>query len=83
MQFEQLFGKAMEDASSLLHIHLITDNSFPDFLDIRTGKGRTAAVVLSLIAMRMIVGAGTLKKTQRRLGYCLPMIMLMGRFTSD
>ncbi len=47
---------------------------WPDLLDIPTGLGKTAAVVLAWIYKRCILKD---KRTPRRLVYCLPMRVLV------
>ncbi len=50
------------------------DQSWPDLLDIPTGLGKTAAVVLAWLYKRTVVHD---PKTPRRLIYCLPMRVLV------
>ncbi len=77
MQFEQIFEKATEEASSTLQVYLVTGNSLPDLLDIPTGCGKTAAVVLAWLWRRRFADEETKKGTPRRLVYCLPMRVLV------
>ncbi len=55
---------------------LATTDSFPELLDIPTGLGKTAAVVLAWLWRRRF-DARFKKDTPRRLVYCLPMRVLV------
>lgn len=55
-------------------IRLATDPAFPELLDIPTGLGKTAAIVLAWIYKRRILRDAD---TPRRLVYCLPMRVLV------
>jgi CRISPR-associated endonuclease/helicase Cas3 len=77
MQFEQLFQKATGNAPYPYQTRLATGDSLPELLDIPTGCGKTAAVVLAWIWRRRFASEEIKKKTPRRLVYCLPMRVLV------
>jgi len=51
----------------------------PQLLDIPTGLGKTAAVVLAWLYRRQFADQRTRRSTPRRLVYCLPMRVLVER----
>ncbi len=57
-------------------VRLATEEPFPDLLDIPTGLGKTAAVVLAWLWRRRF-DERLRDKTPRRLVYCLPMRVLV------
>lgn len=57
---------------------LATDDELPDLLDVPTGLGKTAAVVLAWLWRRRFHSNGAVRTaTPRRLVYCLPMRVLV------
>ena len=82
-RYKEFFNKAMgwgpHDARRgpyPYQIHLATDPAFPELLDIPTGLGKTAAVVLGWLWRRRFDDRFK-KDTPRRLVYCLPMRVLV------
>jgi CRISPR-associated endonuclease/helicase Cas3 len=82
------YEKFFKDATGLpnepypYQVRLATDDSLPDLLDIPTGLGKTAAVVLAWLWRRRFderFKAGT----PRRLVYCLPMRVLVEQTASN
>lgn len=61
---------------------LATDDTFPELLDIPTGLGKTAAVVLSWLWRRRF-DERFKNDTPRRLVYCLPMRVLVEQTASN
>lgn len=61
---------------------LATDDTFPELVDIPTGLGKTAAVVLSWLWRRRLEGRFK-NDTPRRLVYCLPMRVLVEQTASN
>ncbi len=56
---------------------LACGDDFPTLLNIPTGLGKTAAVILAWLWRRTFAGDGARKNTPRRLVYCLPMRTLV------
>jgi CRISPR-associated endonuclease/helicase Cas3 len=56
---------------------LATEADFPQLLDVPTGLGKTAAVVLAWLWRRRFADEETRQSTPRRLVYCLPMRVLV------
>src|SRR5206468_3899515 len=56
---------------------LATDPSLPQLIDVPTGAGKTAAVILAWLWRRHYADDETRKATPRRLIYCLPMRVLV------
>ena len=55
----------------------------PSLLDVPTGLGKTAAVILGWVWRRRFAGESIRKKTPRRLVYCLPMRVTNGRSSAQ
>lgn len=82
-RYKEFFNKAMgwspHDAQRgpyPYQIRLATDPTFPELLDVPTGLGKTAAVVLAWLWRRHFDECFK-TKTPRRLVYCLPMRVLV------
>lgn len=56
---------------------LATETDFPILLNVPTGAGKTAAVVLSWLWRKRYADTETQRHTPRRLAYCLPMRTLV------
>jgi CRISPR-associated endonuclease/helicase Cas3 len=84
MQFDDFFKRATEFATSPYdYQHRLAVDPWPDLLDVPTGLGKTAAVILAWLwkrgwrhGDRSIEPDG---ETPRRLVYCLPMRVLVGQ----
>ncbi len=79
MTFDDFFGRATISTDSkgdtpFEYQRRLATEPWPDLLDIPTGLGKTAAVVLAWIYKRRILED---EKTPRRLVYCLPMRVLV------
>lgn len=55
----------------------LAESGFPQVLNIPTGAGKTAAVILAWLWKRRFADERTRKSTPRRLVYCLPMRVLV------
>lgn len=82
-RYKEFFNKAMgwdsrdtQRGPYLYQIRLATDSTFPDLLDIPTGLGKTAAIVLAWLWHRRF-DERFRNETPRRLVYCLPMRALV------
>lgn len=73
MTFDEVFGKATGHVPFDYQKRLATE-PWPELIDIPTGLGKTAAVVLAWVYKRCILKD---KETPRRLLYCLPMRVLV------
>jgi CRISPR-associated endonuclease/helicase Cas3 len=76
MKFEEMFRMATGYAPYPYQTRLATGSDLPNLIDIPTGLGKTAAVVLSWIYRRRFAGELS-ERTPRRLVYCLPMRVLV------
>lgn len=74
--FEQAAGKPSVSPYPY-QTSLATAEQFPGLLDIPTGLGKTAAVVLAWLYRRRFADEKTCQSTPRRLVYCLPMRVLV------
>jgi CRISPR-associated endonuclease/helicase Cas3 len=77
MNYLELFKRATGSYPYPYQELLATDLSLPELLDIPTGLGKTAGVVLAWVWRRRFAGEGTRGQTPRRLVYCLPMRVLV------
>lgn len=82
MNYLEFFSKAMEIATEPYpYQERMAAEAWPDLLDVPTGMGKTAAVVLAWLWKRGWRegkrGAETKADTPRRLVYCLPMRVLV------
>jgi len=73
MDYEQFF-RSITDHDPFPYQRKLGEEPWPDLLDIPTGLGKTAAVVVAWIYKRCIIKN---KDTPRRLVYCLPMRVLV------
>lgn len=86
MNYEQFFRKAYgrehdRDFRPYGYQHRLAEELWPDLLDVPTGLGKTAAVVLAWLWKRQwrdgVRSADADPETPRRLVYCLPMRVLV------
>ena len=89
-RYEDFFNKAMgwdrhdpPRGPYPYQIRLATDPTFPDLLDIPTGLGKTAAVILAWLWRRRFDDDRFKNETPRRLVYCLPMRVLVEQTASN
>ena len=75
--FSAVFEKACGFAPYDYQIRLATGEQLPELLDIPTGVGKTAAVVLAWLWRRRFAEERIRRQTPRRLLYCLPMRVLV------
>jgi len=75
--FESFFKRATEHEPFPYQIRLATSEALPQLIDIPTGAGKTAAVVLAWLWRRRFAAEEVRKATPRRLVYCLPMRVLV------
>lgn len=75
--FEGVFERAVGVKPYPYQVRLATALNSPPVLNIPTGLGKTAAVVLSWLWRRRFAEESTRKRTPRRLVYCLPMRVLV------
>jgi len=73
MDYSDFFNKATEIGAPYPYQQRLGTQPWPDFLEIPTGLGKTAAVVLAWLYKRIIKHD---PDTPRRLVYCLPMRVL-------
>lgn len=74
MKYQEFFYKATQINNCFPYQNELAENSWPNFLNIPTGLGKTAAVVVAWLYKRLILKDS---KTPRRLIYCLPMRVLV------
>jgi len=77
MQYRDIFEKAAGFLPYPYQERLATTNELPACLEIPTGAGKTAAVVLAWVWRRFLAPPEIRKRTPRRLVYCLPMRVLV------
>ncbi|MGI8782651.1 MAG: type I-G CRISPR-associated helicase/endonuclease Cas3g [Acidobacteriota bacterium] len=78
MEFDEFFKKAMGTNPYAYQTRLATEDSLPELVDIPTGLGKTAAVVLAWLWRRRFHEKPSIRfATPRRLVYCLPMRVLV------
>ncbi len=79
MTYSEFFQKAMGtvDSSPYYYQQDLAENDWPELLDIPTGLGKTATVILAWIYKRTVRPGSPDVKTPRRLVYCLPMRVLV------
>jgi len=77
--YKDFFIKAtgIEKGPYPYQVRLATEEPFPELLDIPTGLGKTAAVVLAWLWRRRFADEKIKNQTPRRLVYCLPMRVLV------
>jgi CRISPR-associated endonuclease/helicase Cas3 len=78
-QYKKIFAKAtgIKEGPYPYQLRLAVEERFPELLDIPTGLGKTAAVVLAWLWRRRYANESTRNQTPRRLVYCLPMRVLV------
>ena len=74
MEYKDFFSKATKLDSAYPYQEKLACQTWPDFLEIPTGLGKTAAVVLAWLYKRTVLNDA---ETPRRLIYCLPMRVLV------
>ncbi|OQW70027.1 MAG: CRISPR-associated protein Cas3 [Proteobacteria bacterium ST_bin11] len=72
--YSDFFKQATEKPDAFPYQTVLATESWPDFLEIPTGLGKTAAIVLAWLYRRQIIRD---TDTPRRLVYCLPMRVLV------
>ena len=77
MDFEAFFKRATENDPFPYQRRLATDETLYQLLDIPTGAGKTAAVILAWLWRRRYADNAVRQATPRRLVYCLPMRVLV------
>jgi CRISPR-associated endonuclease/helicase Cas3 len=80
--FDKVFKQATGCDPYPYQKRLATSAELPQLLDVPTGLGKTAAVVLAWLYRRRFADEKTCRSTPRRLVYCLPMRVLVEQ-TSD
>lgn len=73
MDYNDFFKQATEFETTYPYQETLGSQPWPDFLEIPTGLGKTAAVVLAWLYKRIVLRDSN---TPRRLVYCLPMRVL-------
>mgnify|MGYP001124051349 CR=1 FL=1 len=74
MQFTDYFHRATGLPAPFAYQQRLAEQAWPDLLNVPTGLGKTAAVVLAWLYKRRVLGDA---HTPRRLVYCLPMRVLV------
>jgi CRISPR-associated endonuclease/helicase Cas3 len=77
MDFEAFFKRATGNDPFPYQRRLATDEALYQLLDIPTGAGKTAAVILAWLWRRRCADNAVRQVTPRRLVYCLPMRVLV------
>lgn len=77
MEFDGFFEKATGNLPFPYQRRLATDQPLPQMIDVPTGAGKTAAVILSWLWRRRFGDEARRRATPRRLVYCLPMRVLV------
>jgi len=77
MEFGKIFKTATDHDPYPYQKKLAEDAELPELLDIPTGCGKTAAVVMAWLWRRRFADEDIRNKTPRRLVYCLPMRVLV------
>ena len=75
--FESFFKRATGHEPFPYQSRLALSPELPQLVDIPTGAGKTAAVVLAWLWRRRFAGEDVRRATPRRLVYCLPMRVLV------
>ena len=75
--FETFFWQAAKVSPYPFQVRMATDAELPRLVQIPTGLGKTAAIVLGWIWRRQFADSDIRKSTPRRLVYCLPMRVLV------
>jgi CRISPR-associated endonuclease/helicase Cas3 len=77
MNFGEFFETATGHKPYPYQERLATGAELPTIIDVPTGAGKTAAVVLGWLWRRRFASEDVRKRTPRRLVYCLPMRVLV------
>jgi len=77
VNFEEYFQKATGYSPFPYQVRLAKSERLPDVINIPTGCGKTAAVILAWLWRRRFAEDKVRKETPRRLVYCLPMRVLV------
>jgi CRISPR-associated endonuclease/helicase Cas3 len=77
MEFEAFFEKATGSRPFPYQCRLALDEPLYQLIDVPTGTGKTAAVVLAWLWRRRFADEAIRRATPRRLVYCLPMRVLV------
>ena len=77
LTFDEFFRKAVGNDPFPFQRRLATDPELPQLIDVPTGAGKTAAVILAWLWRRRYASPDISKQTPRRLVYCLPMRVLV------
>ncbi len=80
MDYNDFFTQATQLDATYPYQEKLGCRSWPDFLEIPTGLGKTAAVVLAWLYKRTVLQDSS---TPRRLVYCLPMRVLVEQTVSE
>jgi len=75
--FIEFFRKATGNEPFPYQMRIALSKDLPQLVDIPTGAGKTAAVVLAWLWRRRFAAEAVKKATPRRLVYCLPMRVLV------
>jgi CRISPR-associated endonuclease/helicase Cas3 len=75
--YEDFFQKATGRAPYDYQLRLALHDGLPEVVNIPTGLGKTAAVVLAWLWRRRCTNPAIVRNTPRRLVYCLPMRVLV------
>lgn len=83
MDFRQFFKIATSNHPYPYQQRLATENQFPALLEIPTGLGKTAAVLLAWLWQRQFADPTICQPAPRRLIYCLPMRVLVEQTSNE
>ncbi len=75
--YQSFFLKATGNDPYAYQVQLAVSEQLPDLVEIPTGLGKTAAVVLAWLWRRRFASPAIRNTTPRRLVYCLPMRVLV------
>ncbi|MGQ9583671.1 MAG: hypothetical protein ACUVV6_09225, partial [Thermoplasmatota archaeon] len=76
-RFAEMFQKATGHEPYPYQTRLALSPELPQLIDVPTGAGKTAAVVMAWLWRRRFAAEYFRKATPRRLVYCLPMRVLV------
>lgn len=77
LSFDEFFRNAVQKECYPYQYRLATESQLPQLIDIPTGAGKTAAVILAWLWRRRFAADEVRTATPRRLVYCLPMRALV------
>ena len=75
--FGDFFEQATENRPYEYQVRLATGEQLPELIEVPTGLGKTAAIVLAWLWRRRFADDAIRQQTSRRLVYCLPMRTLV------